>query len=197
MTLPSGYAEFNDGDAVIRGRIAGSDGTFSGSFDAANIDAIESINVRDGAVSAYYNFEFPNKSMKAVFQIPAQKYTQIADIIIPIRMSAFGTVKANEAGKIDLYKNGVLLSHAEVYFDGWTTKSAASKNGSGGSTRHRLEYLQVVRFVDFEVTEKSTYEFILADSLVLKTSRVGSGTVPSPLITLNMLGPVTVGFRKR
>ena len=194
MTLPSGYAEFNDGDAVIRGRIAGSDGTFSGSFDAANIDAIESINVRDGAVSAYYNFMFPNKSMKAVFQIPAQKYTQIADIIIPIRMSALGIIEPWQAAKIDLYKNGVLLSHAEVYFNGWTTKS--NKREERYTTSHRLEYLQVVRFVDFEVIGNATYEFILTNSSYLKKSRPNAST-SSPAVMLDMLGPVTVGFRKR
>ena len=196
MTLPSGYAEFNDGDAVIRGRIAGVDGTFSGSFDAANIDAIESINVRDGAVSAYYNFEFPNKSMKAVFQIPGQKYTQIADIIIPIRMSALGNIEAWQAAKIDLYKNGVLLSHAEVYFNGWTTKS--NKREERYTTSHRLEYLQVVRFVDFEVIGNATYEFILTNSSYLKKPKPNASTsTASPAVMLDMLGPVTVGFRKR
>lgn len=194
MTLPSGYAEFNDGDAVIRGRIAGSDGTFSGSFDAANIDAIESINVRDGAVSAYYNFEFPNKSMKAVFQIPEQKYTQIADIIIPIRMSALGIIEPWQAAKIDLYKNGVLLSHAEVYFNGWTTKS--NKREERYTTSHRLEYLQVVRFVDFKVIGNATYEFILTNSSYLKKPKPNASTA-SPAVMLDMLGPVTVGFRKR
>ena len=196
MTLPSGYAEFNDGDAVIRGRIAGVDGTFSGSFDAANIDAIESINVRDGAVSAYYNFEFPNKSMKAVFQIPAQKYTQIADIIMPIRMSALGIIEPWQAAKIDLYKNGVLLSHAEVYFNGWTTKS--NKREERYTTSHRLEYLQVVRFVDFEVIGNATYEFILTNSSYLKKPKPNASTsTASPAVMLDMLGPVTVGFRKR
>lgn len=194
MTLPSGYAEFNDGDAVIRGHIAGSDGTFSGSFDAANIDAIESINVRDGAVSAYYNFMFPDGSMKAVFKIPVQKYTQIADIIIPIRMSALGYTYPIHAAKIDLYKNGVLLSHAEIYFDGWT-----SKGGGKAETviLHRLEYLQVVRFVDFDVTDVASYEIIFTNSSILKKSTPNSNNPASPVIMLSMLGPVTVGFRKR
>lgn len=195
MTLPSGYAEFNDGDAVIRGRIAGSDGTFSGSFDAANIDAIESINVRDGAVSAYYNFMFPDGSMKAVFKIPVQKYTQIADIIIPIRMSALGYTYPIHAAKIDLYKNGVLLSHAEIYFDGWTSKSGGKAQNN--DTLHRLEYLQVVRFVDFDVTDVASYEIIFTNSSILKKIRPSSNNPASPVIMLSMLGPVTVGFRKR
>ncbi len=196
MTLPSGYAEFNDSDAVIRGRIAGSDGTFSGSFDAANIDAIESINVRNGAVSAYYNFEFPNKSMKAVFQIPGQKYTQIADIIIPIRMSALGNIEPWQAAKIDLYKNGVLLSHAEVYFNGWTVKKSGGRERGSYTQSLRLEYLQVIRFVDFEVTGNATYELILTNSSYLKKAKP-SATTTSPAVMLDMLGPVTVGFRKR
>ena len=195
MTLPSGYAEFNDGDAVIRGRIAGSDGTFSGSFDAANIDAIESINVRDGAVSAYYNFMFPDGSMKAVFKIPVQKYTQIADIIIPIRMSALGYTNPIHAAKIDLYKNGVLLSHAEVYFDGWTSKGGGKAQNN--DILHRLEYLQVVRFVDFDVTDVASYEIIFTNSSILKKIRPSSNNPASPVIMLSMLGPVTVGFRKR
>lgn len=195
MTLPSGYAEFNDGNAVIRGRIAGANGTFSGSFDAANINAIESINVRNGAVSAYYNFMFPDGSMKAVFKIPVQNYTQIADIIIPIRMSALGYTSPIHAAKIDLYKNGVLLSHAEIYFDGWTSEGGGREERN--EILHRLEYLQVVRFVDFDVTNVASYEIIFTNSSILKKARPNSDNPASPVIMLSMLGPVTVGFRKR
>lgn len=56
--MTGGYIEINDTDSIIRGTMAGVDGTFSGTFSSNNIDAVSSINVRDGAVSSYYHFHF-------------------------------------------------------------------------------------------------------------------------------------------
>ncbi len=65
-----------NGDIKIRGTIGGSQGTFSGKFSADAINAVESIHIRDGAVSAYYGFGRPpmvnGEFTDFTFTLPAQ-----------------------------------------------------------------------------------------------------------------------------
>lgn len=62
---------FVHGDATIRGTIGGSFGTFSGRFTADTINAVQSINIRDNAVSVYYLF-YPSSSTDMSIVIPPQ-----------------------------------------------------------------------------------------------------------------------------
>lgn len=164
MSLPdSGYIEINDTDSVIRGVMAGTTGTFSGTFSSLSVNAIEGINIRDGAVSAYYAYTFPYGSGRCTFTVPNQPYTQIADIIIPAAIYAESDFTVTATIRIE--KNGVEVASVTMSHYGYM-----------------LSYLQSIRYVDFDVTEESTYEVLVYDSNYFK---------------VDMTGRITVGFRKK
>ena len=79
----TGGIEVN-GDGIIRGTIGGSDGTFSGTFAAGNINAVSHINIRDGAVSSYYLFDMPNLPDGESFTIPAPLEQALLLITAPL-----------------------------------------------------------------------------------------------------------------
>lgn len=180
MSIPEGWAEFNDANAVFRGRMVAAKGTFSGTFAADNVEAVREINIRDGAVSAYYGFNFAEGSTSIQFAIPGQKFARVADIIVPMRVEAKGT---GAVGYVHLYKNGSLYRSEAVMLD-----TEFARRDKGGNIYGYMPVMQVVRFIDFEVSADTTTSY----QLVLQSGSVYSGS-----ITLVFLGAVTVGCRKR
>jgi hypothetical protein len=185
MTIPAGWAEFNDANAIFRGRMVGASGTFSGTFSSDNIEAVREVNIRDGAVSAYYGFNFAAESKRVDFAIPAQPFARVADIIVPMRIEAKGI---NAIGYIHLYKNGALYRTEAVNIN--TEYKRADK---GGGLVGYIPVMQVVRFIDFEISANSATSY----SLVLQDSPTMSNQTGTGEIKLVFLGAVTVGCRKR
>lgn len=78
-----------NGDATIRGTIGGSIGTFSGKFSADTINAVESINIRDGAVSTYYIFSTKNEEVNGnfsdvIFTVPGQSFDAVYSLFLVV-----------------------------------------------------------------------------------------------------------------
>lgn len=77
-----------NGDATIRGTIGGSIGTFSGKFSADTINAVESINIRDGAVSTYYIFSTKNEEngnfSDVIFTVPGQSFDAVYSLFLVV-----------------------------------------------------------------------------------------------------------------
>jgi len=188
MSVPDSYAEFNDATAIIRGIMAGTNGTFSGTFSTLNLNVVEAINIRDGAVSAYYGFGFQKGAPSCSFFIPKQEYTQVADISIPIETIEVGSAISTSGGSIiSLYKNGVLLqSETLLPSAGTYTRTIHDEERT---YYNYMAYIQGLRFVDFDVTENSTYEV-----QVYNYPPVGSNSSKLEVI---LQGRVTVAFRKR
>ncbi|SUE95806.1 Uncharacterised protein [Ectopseudomonas mendocina] len=186
MTVPAGWAEFNDANAVFRGRMVAASGTFSGTFSSDNVEAVREVNIRDGAVSAYYGFNFTAGAKTVEFTIPAQTFARVADVVVPLRIEAKGV---GAVGYIHLYKNGTLYRTESVNIN--TEYKYIEK---GADIVGYIPVMQVVRFIDFEVSANSptTYKLVLQDSPLMSTNGSLDGE-----ITLVFLGAVTVGCRKR
>lgn len=186
MTVPAGWAEFNDANAVFRGRMVAAKGTFSGTFASDNVEAVKEINIRDGAVSAYYGFNFTAGAKSVQFTIPAQKFARVADLVVPLKIEAKGV---NAVGYIRLYKNGVLYRTESVNIN---TEYRYVEKGS--DIVGYIPVMQVVRFIDFEVSENAstTYQVTVQDSPLMSTNGSTQGE-----IVMSFLGAVTVGCRKR
>lgn len=103
--MTSGWAEFNDADAKIRGVLVATDGTFSGKLSANSVEAVSALNIRDGAVSAYYGFSAYGTSMS--FVVPAQSLVDVIEVSIPVSLSANGTA-FSYAVRVIITKNGVV-----------------------------------------------------------------------------------------
>ena len=185
--MDAGYAEFNDSTSKIRGVMVAGKGTFSGIFSAQNVNAISHINVRDGAVSAHIGFGFPSGAKTAAFTVPANSETSVADIIIPLNVWAEGPPDGR-AATASLYKNGVLLSTAYI--------SLPLRRSSGffPYIAPNAGFLQCIRFVDTELSGTSHYMVELTDTYF--RWEIGSTKIAG-VISLNLSGPITVGFRKR
>jgi hypothetical protein len=159
-------------------------GTFSGTFSAQNINAISHVNVRDGAVSAYIGFNFPQGSTSAAFAVPGQVDASVADITIPLSVLSYGP-STNFPGYITLYKNGQLLQRASI----------------GLATT--IGFFQVARFIDSDVSGTSYYQVVLQGStftyyITRTSSKNGDSSVKREgSLSLGLIGAVTVGFRKR
>lgn len=52
-SLPAGWLEMNDADAVFRGSVVAGEGYFSGTVSADRLDVLTNINIREGAISSY------------------------------------------------------------------------------------------------------------------------------------------------
>lgn len=52
-SLPAGWLEMNDADAVFRGSVVAAEGYFSGTVSADRLDVLTKINIREGAISSY------------------------------------------------------------------------------------------------------------------------------------------------
>lgn len=184
MTISAGWAEFNDANAVFRGRMVAATGTFSGTFASDNVEAVQELNIRDGAVSGYYGFDFASLTKTVEFTLPAQPFVQVADIIAPMRMLVNGI---GATGTVTLYINGALHRSEGVRID---TESIFVQNKNDGYYRNGyIPVMQVVRFMDFNVSasQPTTYKIVLTDG-----SNGERGN-----IALNFLGNVVVGCRKR
>lgn len=185
MTIPEGWAEFNDANAVFRGRMVAATGTFSGTFASDNVEAVTEANIRNGAVSAYYGFDFAPGSTSIEFALPPQKFARVADIIAPIQVSSTG-VRA--VGYVHLYKNGVLYKS-----EGISQSTSSTYREKGGFRDERMVIMQVVRFIDFEVSEDQATTY----SIVLQRGSYYRMNFYRGTIDLNFLGNVVVGCRKR
>lgn len=188
----SGYAEFNDSTAVLRGIMVAGKGEFSGQFDSNNIDAISHINVRDGAISANYGLNFPAGSKSCAFYVPYVSEATLVDITIPIKVSC--------------YQDG----YPGKYFSDPGASIALSRNSQSlGSSRIRMDvgasFLQVIRFVDPDVSGETYYSLNLKDEYGGKAwiwthnyeADPEGGYWVAMKVSLSMLGPVTLSFRKR
>ena len=109
------------GDAKIRGSLGAATGTFSGSFSADTVNAVDYINVRDGAVSTYYNFTANVNSqgyLDTEFVLPPQRFEALYRISLALQC-AEGYGRHCSDGDCDIwrswagirfYRNGTLLS---------------------------------------------------------------------------------------
>lgn len=197
MTLPSnGYIEINDTKSKIRGMMAGVDGTFSGTFAALNANAVESINIRDGAVNAFYGFNFPRGSTEVSFTVPHQPYARVAEIILPIEVYEEG----NNGGsaEVAIYKNGVLLDQQRITAAagyGYAGSIIGIESGYRLADTYKVWYLQSARIMDFNLMGAATY------TVTFKSGRRSRALVSElwvyGQVALTFQGQVTVGFRKR
>ena len=135
MTLPSGWAEFNS-DAVFRGRMDAAGGTFSGVFSADAIEVIDTINVRDGAVSRDTILTIEANSAPASsqpisggtlktyvksFSVPPPLFPgSYLEIQIPFRMWAEGRVNPNVGLPLSVKRNGVSIGSETLYVEGFS-----------------------------------------------------------------------------
>lgn len=202
MALPSnGYIEINDTNSEIRGMMAGAGGTFSGTFSSVNVDAVQNVNIRDGAVNAFYGFIFPRGSTYISFTVPHQPFTRVMEIMLPIAVYEYG--KSNGGGAvINVYKNGVLHKQAIIAPTvGATEGTFWGEMGQAIPTVTEYFYawyLQTARIMDFDVTGAATYTITFSNwSGSYQVGSVKRGYVVKGEISLTFQGQVTVGFRKR
>lgn len=186
----TGYAEFNDSHSLFRGIMAGANGTFSGTFDATNVNVVQSINIRDGAVSAYYGFAFSNGSPSITFTVPRQPFAQVVEIIAPVELVGLGD--ETSPGYINVYRNGVLITRDAVTAPTYLRKFDGGKDGKGRYIVDACAYAQPIRFVDFDVFENQDNVYTISVEQGPQTK-----TFPPNGTRIKLLGSVVVGFRKR
>ena len=215
--MAGGYIEINDTDSIIRGTMAGVNGTFSGTFSSNNIDAVSSVNVRDGAVSAYYHFHFDESISDFSFTILKQPFTSIVDIVIPVLLEEVGEGDPNGPWHgtrtpvyhgyipttVTVYKNGDLFSHKEIhpntgsfyryerYMDDWLRQGYY----------HFVNYISALRIVDFNVNSSTTYRIVVTNGYSARPFRDSELLYPVEnarfYTKVDLQGLITVGFRKR
>lgn len=201
MTIPPGSIEINDANAVVRGWMAAATGTFSGTFSATNVNAVDTINIRDGAVSAYYAFTAVGQS-DVTITVPAQGSDYVPTLIVPMKLWADPQWPAFPEYvhgtpcnvRIRLYRDGVLkVDMNPIGRFGYITWPY--RNGSFVLTQ--LFAYRTLKWVDPEAdtTQQHTYR-------ILVTVTTGSypdgnnGSVNKPGIG-QILDDILVEFRKR
>lgn len=218
--MAGGYIEINDTNSIIRGTMAGVDGTFSGTFSSNNIDAISNVNVRDGAVSAYYHFHFDKSISDFSFSVLKQPFTSIVDIVIPVMIEEVGEGDPNASWHggatpvyhgympttVTVYKNGVLFSRKEL-----NPNSGSFLVGinSGSQIKnkmfyHFVNYISALRIVDFNVSTNTTYRIIVNNHYGARPywQKGVHGDMSLYENTrfytrVDLQGQISVGFRKR
>jgi len=204
MSIPAGWAEFNDATAVIRGRMVAASGTFSGTFSADVIDAVDTINIRNGAVSAHYGFGFAKGSQTATFTIPAQPHASVVDVIVPIMIESWGDNQPVGQGFVEFYKNSGMIGRDSIFIP--TAYHQHSGLGAEGEYTYRTYYmsaLQCVRYLDLEVSPNTstTYMVRLINSSNLSQLNPAPGDIwfwqRMSCVRLGLLGAIVVGCRKR
>jgi hypothetical protein len=187
MSIPNGWAEFNDANAVIRGQMVAATGTFSGEFTADNVDAVQALNVRNGAVSAYYGFGGFGGAKDFSFSIPGQPFAQVADVIIPLSVLSSG---AGSYAMVTLYRNGGPVASGQIFLD---TVYDRQSYGEGVEEVFigYLHMLTACRFIDFDVPPSGTitYRIVIQDS--------DPNDNPDCVVSATCVGTATVGIRKR
>ena len=216
--MAGGYIEINDTDSIIRGTMAGVNGTFSGTFSSNNIDAVSSVNVRDGAVSAYYHFHFDKSSSDFSFTILKQPFTSIVDIVIPVLIEEVGEGDPNARWlgpltpvregyiptTVTIYKNGVLFSHKEMNPNSGTFKTLNVKTLIVETYYHFVNYISALRIVDFNVNSNTTYRIVVNNHYGARPFWDRYEHVDDSLYEntrfytkVDLQGQISVGFRKR
>lgn len=187
--------------------MAGVGGTFSGTFSSMNVDAVENVNIRDGAVNAFYGFNFPRGSGNISFTVPHQPFARVVEIMLPFEVYEYG--KSDGRGAvITVYKNGVLFKQATIAPVIGAPEGKVQK-GLGGKPVDRYYvdgviryyyawYLQTARIMDFDVTGAATYTITFTSwSGSYHVGHWKRGYDVNGEISLTFHGQVTVGFRKR
>ena len=204
MTIPAGWAEFNDATSVIRGRLVAATGTFSGTFSADVVDAVDTINIRDGAISAYYGFSFASGSQTASFSIPAQEYASIVDVVVPISIECWGEPWRGKTmnAYAEFYKNDALMARETISIP----TNVFEQSPGAEFDRFTSDYMaspQVIRYIDLDVSTSApvTYRVNLINSSNYDSS-IGPGSVnlfedAYVATRLTLLGKIVVGCRKR
>lgn len=187
MALPSnGYIEINDTNSTIRGMMAGAGGTFSGTFSSVNVDAVQNVNIRDGAVNAFYGFNFPRGSTSITFTVPHQPFARVVEIMLPIEVYELGESNGRGA-TITVYKNGVQFKKLTI----------PPVMGFDSQVNYTW-YLQTARIMDFDVSGQVTYRVTFSS---WKGTHYESGKGWTRTVygetKITFQGQVTVGFRKR
>lgn len=198
MSIGPGWAEFNDANAIIRGRLVAASGTFSGTFSADNIDAVGDVNIKGNAVSTYYGFTFAENSKSVEFVVPAQQYAKIVDIKIPMIVDAWGE-GTGVAGSATLYKNGVAIRTDPIYVP--TDATYLVNHQRDWYDCGYIPAMQVLRIIDFDVsaTSNTTYKIVVKDG----GWGAWNGTYwnyddsKNGYTVVRLLGSVVVGCRKR
>lgn len=218
--MAGGYIEINDTDSIIRGTMAGVNGTFSGTFDSNNIDAISSINVRDGAVSSYYHFHFAKNSSDVSFTVLKQPFTSIVDIVIPVMIEEVGEGNPNgpwgghgtpvrygyKPTTVTVYKNGVLFSRKEMNPNsGSFTLNVLDYDATLRKQKFYLfvNYISALRIVDFNVESNTTYRVVVVNHYGATPywedyfSMYAEYENTRFYTKVDLQGQISVGFRKR
>lgn len=151
----SGWAEFNDADAKIRGVIIGATGTFSGEVTADSVNAVREMNIRDGAVSTNIGLAYDTVGVIRTvveFAIPGQPFAQAVNIVLPMACQMLGN-NASGYVTISCYRNGTLIwseNWSSFYLDGFTRA-------------YMFQWYANLRFLDLEVNESSStnYRFVI------------------------------------
>lgn len=168
----AGWAEFNDVNAVIRGAIIGVTGTFSGEITADSVNAVEEMNIRDGAVSTNLGLAYPNVGVfgrtNVDFVIPGQPFAQAVNIVLPMACQMGGR---NEQGWVILraYRQGVLIWEEQwdsFYLDGFTNT-------------YTFQWYANMRFLDLQVEPAASvsYRFEIAWPTAMQASFFGTAFV--------------------
>ena len=174
--MDSGYAEFNDADAVIRGVMVAANGEFSGKFSTENVNAISSVNIRGGSVTSHIVMDLDTKLTTFTFVVPPIPQADTIEVNIPVEVSIGGTLN-NIEGSVKVYREGVLMA-TDTY------------------TPRDLNYLtiyllQTLRIVDLNPNpdEPSTYKIVLTSN--------GNAKDYVNWVTVKFVGPIIIGARKR
>lgn len=106
----------------IRGRMVAMTGSFSGTFRADEVDVIENINIRNGAVSSYIQYSRKKEVgetsiLHLEWTVPAQPYGSVIDITIPctVRLLA-GSWTIFTPPTVTIYRNGVIVSQERINY---------------------------------------------------------------------------------
>lgn len=215
--MAGGYIEINDTDSIIRGTMAGVNGTFSGTFSSNNIDAVSNVNVRDGAVSAYYHFHFAKNRGDVSFTVLKQPFTSIVDIVIPVSIIELGEGNPNgrwhgtgtpvyhgyKPSTVTVYKNGVLFSHKEMHPNSGTYYRYETYDDRWVRQGYYqlINYISAIRIVDFNVESNTTYRVVVNNHYGARPYRDREQLYPVEdarfYTKIDLQGLITVGFRKR
>lgn len=145
--MTSGWAEFNDVDARLRGVLVATDGTFSGKLKADSVEAVSALNIRDGAVSAYYGFSASGSALS--FVVPAQNLVDVVEVSIPVSLSANGTAFSYSV-RVTITKNGTV----------WRDQTFSQSNDYSV-----YSVLMGIKFFDFDgINSNVTYRVTLSGS---------------------------------
>lgn len=144
---PESFFEVVDATAILRGHLLAASGTFSGSFAADNVEAIDSINIKGGAVGAYIyaqpSFVYKSNGSSSVKVFTGWRFTLPAFtasvVLFRFMFDRVRSIKAYPSPPLQfnafcrLYRNGTVISEKRLIVrtddGGWTITNLSIREG--------------------------------------------------------------------